>query len=244
MSYTEIIDKYEKILDRFHIDCKIEPVAGPEYPVQKIEETGEAFIISLNTDDIAENEFEEYVSYNVRKVLLPRLTLETDRLIIRRVRKEDAEAIFSDVSDAYSCEMDSGEDPYTEMNEAFLDFVEELIQRETQYSIVLKETQEVVGTIRLKEDDSRQVEAKELCYSIYPGYRRKGYAYEAASALLALIQDELHLELVLAGVIKENEPSILLLKKLGFQREGFHRKGFWSAKSGPIDIECFYRDRI
>lgn len=244
MDYKEIIEKYEQILERFEIDCKIEPVAGPEYPVQKIEETGEAFIISLNTDDIAENEFEEYVSYNVRKVLLPRLTLETDRLIIRRVRKEDAEAIFSDVSDAYSCEMDSGEDPYTEMNEAFWDFVEELIQRETQYSIVLKETQEVVGTIRLKQDDSRQVEAMEVGYRIYPGHRRKGYAYEAASALLALVQEELHLELVLAGVIKENEPSILLLKKLGFQREGFQRKGFWSSKQGSIDIERYYRDRV
>lgn len=81
-------------------------------------------------------------------------------------------------------------------------------------------------------------------YRIYPGYRRKGYAYEAVSALLSLVQEELHLDLILAGVIKENKPSIALLKKLGFQREGFMRKGFWSAKQGPVDIERFYRDRI
>ena len=222
MGYAEIIKKYEQILDRVKINCKIETVAGPGYPVQNIAKTDEGFVISLNTDDIAENEFEEFISYNVRQVLLPRLSLETERLLLRRVRKEDAEAIFTDASDAYSCEMDSGEEPYTEMNE----------------------TGDVVGCIRLKQDDSRQVDAMELCYGIYPGHRRYGYAYEAAYSLLALVQDELHLDLVLARVIKENEPSIMLLKKLGFQREGFQRKGFWNAKQGPVDIECFYRDRI
>jgi len=243
MGYKEIIEKYEQILHRFEINCKIQTVAGPEYPVQKIEETDEMFVISLNTDDIAENEFEDFVSYNVRKVLLPRLRLETERLMLRRVQIEDAEAIFTDASDAYSSAMDSGGEPFTEMNEDFYDLVEELIHRKTQYSVVLKETQEVVGTIRLRNNESRQVEAMDIGYGIYPGYRRRGYAYEALSALLSLIQEELYLELVLAEAVKENEPSISLLKKLGFQREGFHRKGFWNAKRGPIDIECFYRDR-
>lgn len=119
-----------------------------------------------------------------------------------------------------------------------------MINRETQYSIVRKDTQEVIGTIRLKNDDSREVEAMELCYGIYPGYRRKGYAYEAASALISLVQEDLHLDLVLACVLKENEPSVSLLKKLSFQREGFMRKGFWSSKQGPIDIERYYRDRV
>ena len=244
MDYKGIIEKYEQKLDRFKIKCIIETVSGPEYPVQNITQTDENFVIALNTDEIAENEFEEFVSYNVRQVLLPRLRMETERLLLRRVQKEDAEAIFTDASDAYSCEMDSGEEPYTEMNEDFWNFVETLVNRETQYSVVLKETGEVVGCIRLKQDDSRQVDAMELCYGIYPGHRRYGYAYEAASALLALVQGELHLDLVLARVIKENEPSMMLLKKLGFEREGFQRKGFWNAKRGPVDIECFYRDRI
>ncbi len=244
MGYREIIEKYEKKLKKFNVNCKIELVTGPEYPVQEIKETDDVFVIYLNTDAIEEKEFEEYVCYNARLVLLPRLTLETERLILRRVQKEDAEAIFSDASDAYSCEMDSGEEPYTAMNEAFWNFVDELVQRKTQYSIVLKDTMEVVGTIRLMEDDSRQVEAMEVGYRIYPGYRRKGYAYEAVFALLSLVQEEFCLDLVLAGAIKENEPSIALLKKLGFHREGFMRKGFWSAKQGPMDIERYYRDRV
>ena len=244
MSYNRINEKYEKILTRFGINGRIESVTGLAVPVQEIGERDGGVTIYLNIDEIEEIEYEAYVAYNVRKVLLPRLVLETERLIIRRVRKEDADAIFLDASDAYSCEMDSGEEPYTEMNEEFWNFVDELIQRETQYSIVLKDTQEVVGCVRLMEDDSRQVEAMEVGYRIYPGYRRKGYAYEAVSALLSLVQDELRLDLVLAGVIKENEPSIALLQNLGFEREGFHRKGFWSAKHGPMDIERYYRDRV
>lgn len=244
MSYIGLIEKYKQILDRYKINCNVKIVTGSEFPVQEIKERDDGITIYLNIDYIEEKEFEDFVAYNVRKVLLPRLELETERLILRRVKKEDAEAIFTDASDSYSCAMDSGEEPYTEMNEAFWNFMDELIQREMQYSIVLKETKEVVGGIRLMEDDSRQVEAMEVGYRIYPGHRRKGYAYEAVSALLSLVQEELHLELVLAGVIKENEPSIALLKKLGFEREGFMRKGFWSVKQGPMDIERFYRDRI
>lgn len=244
MSYKEVNEKYEKILSRFGINGRIESVTGSAVPVQAIEERDDGITVYVNIDEIEEKEYEAYAAYNVRKVLLPRLALETERLIIRRVRKEDADAIFLDASDAYSCAMDSGEEPYTEMNEEFWNFVDELIQRETQYSIVLKDTQEVVGCVRLMEDDSRQVEAMEVGYRIYHGYRRKGFAYEAVSALLFLVQDELRLDLVLAGVIKENEPSIALLQKLGFEREGFHRKGFWSAKQGPMDIERYYRDRV
>ena len=244
MSYKEVNEKYEKILSRFGINGRIESVTGVEVPVQDIKERDDGVTIYLNIDEIEEKEYDAYVAYNVRKVLLPHLALETERLIIRRVRKEDADAIFLDASDAYSCEMDSGEEPYTEMNEGFFDFVEELMQRETQYSIVLKDTKEVVGCVRLMEDDSRQVEAMEVGYGIYPGYRRKGYAYEAVSALLSLVQKELRLDLVLAGVIKENEASIALLQKLGFEREGFMRKGLWSAKQGPMDIERYYRDRV
>lgn len=244
MSYKEIKEKYEKTLAKFGIKGRIESVTGSEFPIQEIKEGDDEITIYLNIEEIEEKEYEDYVAHNVRKVLLPRLTLETKRLIIRRVRKEDADAIFLDASDAYSCAMDSGEEPYTEMNEAFWNFVDELIQRETQYSIVLKETKEVVGGVRLMDDDSRQVEAMEVGYGIYPGYRRKGYAYEAVSALLSLVQKELHLDLVLAGAIKENEPSMALLQKLGFEREGFMRKGFWSAKQGPIDMERYYRDRI
>ncbi len=244
MSYKEVKEKYKKILEKFGISGQIESVTGAEFPVQEIKERDDGITIYLNMDYIEEKEFEDFVAYNVRKVLLPKLVLETERLIIRRVRKEDADVIFLDASDAYSCAMDSGEEPYTDMNEAFFDFVDELMQRETQYSIVLKETKEVVGCVRLMDDESRQVEAMEVGYRIYPGYRRKGYAYEAVSALLSLVQEELHLDLILAGVIKENEPSIALLQKLGFEREGFMRKGFWSAKQGPMDIERFYRDRI
>lgn len=244
MSYKEVKEKYEKILAKFGISGQIESVTGAEFPAQEIKERDDNVTIYLNIDYVEEKEYEDYVAYNVRKVLLPKLVLETNRLLIRRVKKEDAEAIFTDASDAYSCAMDSGEEPYTEMNEAFWSFVDELIQRETQYSIVLKETMEVIGCIRLMDDDSRQVEAMEVGYGIYPGYRRKGYAYEAVSALLSLVQEELRLDLVLAGAIKANEPSIALLQKLGFEREGFMRKGFWSAKHGPVDIERFYRDRI
>lgn len=127
MSYKEVNEKYEKILSRFGINGRIESVTGSAVPVQAIEERDDGITVYVNIDEIEEKEYEAYAAYNVRKVLLPRLALETERLIIRRVRKEDADAIFLDASDAYSCAMDSGEEPYTEMNEEFWNFVDELM---------------------------------------------------------------------------------------------------------------------
>lgn len=244
MSYTEAKEKYEKLLAKYGIDGIIEFVTGSENPVQDIKEVDGTFTIYLNADKIDEKELEEYAGYNVQQVLLPRLVLETERLTLRRVRREDADAFFEEFSDVYSCAMDDGSEPYSEMSDEFYDIIDMLVRRETQYTIVLKKTGEVVGSVRLWEEDGRAVDAMELGYWINPSHRRRGYAYEATSALVQLVQEELHLELLLAGAIKENEPSIALLKKLGFEREGIMRKGFWSAKNGPMDMERFYRDRI
>ncbi len=82
------------------------------------------------------------------------------------------------------------------------------------YSVLLKNNSTVIGYIEIGHSYGN------LAFYIYPPYRRQGYAYEAASAIIdAFFEDELgidsHIGLV-AEVLMENEISQALIEKLGF----------------------------
>lgn len=173
----------------------------------------------------------------------PRLRLETDRLLLRRFQPQDADACFALLSHAEDAHMDCAR-AFDAMDAEFHARLDLLAQRETQYMVVLKDSGEVVGTVQLFGDDSRAVSAMEIGYAVTHCHQRKGYAFEALSALLALLQDDLYLDMVTAGILPENTASEKLLLKLGFQREGLRHKAAWHEGLGhPVDLIYFYRDR-
>ena len=209
---------------------------------QTITENGK-YVITLNAAAISESEYESHAGYAVRKLLLPQLKLETERLLLRRYNPEDAEQCFAFLSNEQDAYMDCSK-AFTEMDEAYHELVTLFGQRETQYMITLKESGEVIGTVNVFADDSRAVDAMEIGYSIAHMHQRKGYAYEALSALLSLLQDDLCLEMVTAGILPENTASEKLLQKLGFQREGLRHKAVWhEGLNRPVDLIYYYRDR-
>lgn len=61
----------------------------------------------------------------------------------------------------------------------------------------------------------------DIGYAFLPRYHRQGYAFEIAQQVLIYAKVELNLTEILAITIPENEPSIKLLNKLGFN---FHKK--------------------
>ena len=60
----------------------------------------------------------------------------------------------------------------------------------------------------------------EVGYSVVSSRRRRGYATEAASALVEWAYDQPAIETVVAGCALENEPSVRTLERVGFQRTG------------------------
>lgn len=56
----------------------------------------------------------------------------------------------------------------------------------------------------------------DIGYALLPEFCRLGYAFEATSAVMDYARREIKASCVLAIVMEENEPSIGLLKKLGF----------------------------
>lgn len=236
----EIDDKYQRVADACGIQIAVEYGSG--FPkAQEIINNGSGFIIKLNSEKIGAKAYEEYLSYNVRKIILPQLRLATDRLLLRRFDRSDAEDYFDLLSSKEDAYMDSGV-ICSAMDEKYDQLMDDFAAQ-MRYSIVLREAKHAIGTINLFEDNSRAVETMEIGYAIAPGYKRRGYAYEALSAFLRYLLYDLNLNLIVAGVIPDNMPSIGLLEKLGFRYEGLKHKAFWNEMRGPVDLRYYYFEK-
>ena len=78
----------------------------------------------------------------------------------------------------------------------------------------------------------------ELGYTIFPTYRRRGYATEAVSALISWAQGTGEVGAVLAAVAADNTSSVHVLERVG----GFIEIG--SCRSDDGDVEVVYRRDI
>ena len=107
----------------------------------------------------------------------------------------------------------------------------------------LKGEGRVIGTLHLFPDDRRAVKAMEMGYVIAPNFRRRGYAGEAVKAAIDHLFQETDIELVTAGASVCNNPSIAMLEKLGFTREGTVHKGFYIPDRGTVDLVSFYLEK-
>lgn len=149
--------------------------------------------------------------------------LETERLIIRNVRVEDAEDMHpirhSDFVMRCNCMK-----PVS--MEAFRAMLERNQNKDGWLHIELKETGRVIGMIGVGEDELRyQVNGLTIDYYLGEAYSRKGYMSEALGAMMKHLFDTTDTELISARVFGENDASAALLRKMGFVCEGTLRKG-------------------
>jgi RimJ/RimL family protein N-acetyltransferase len=84
---------------------------------------------------------------------------------------------------------------------------------------------------------SREHRGGEIGYLLNPDFARRGYATEAAHAMLRLAFDDLGLHRVTARIDERNEPSARLARRLGMRQEArlVHNewfKGEWSTELG------------
>jgi [ribosomal protein S5]-alanine N-acetyltransferase len=149
-------------------------------------------------------------------------TLETDRLILREITKEDTDAIFSSFSNDEVTRY-YGQDTMKSIEEAekFIDiFATNYIEkRGVRWGIERKGDQEIIGTIGFHAWLPKHKRA-EIGYEIHPDYWRKGYTREALIKIISYGLREMDLTRIGAVVFTENEASNRLLTKMGFQKEG------------------------
>lgn len=240
-----IDEKYRRVLQQYGLELVVICTEDEEQPVQNCEIDGNSVIITLNLPKIeaSDSDYEGFLAFNVRRVLLPRLYMETERLIIRRYEREDAASLYEMDHDRNSCYMDGGYEPSEKMDDEYFEKMETLVEDAGRYVIAHKSTNEAFGLIHLMPVEDRVIDTMEIGYIVNPSRCRKGYAFEAVSGMLELLLEQLHLDMVIAGAIEENVPSLNMLEKLGFEYEGRRHKAFWYPPVGPVDLLMFYKER-
>lgn len=86
-------------------------------------------------------------------------------------------------------------------------------------AITRREDRRMVGLINFHgpPDDLGRAE---LGYTIFEDFRRRGYATEAANAMMSWAQATHGIDTFVVSVSPENEPSLLMAATLGFRRIG------------------------
>lgn len=151
--------------------------------------------------------------------------LETDRLILREIREEDTEALFTNFSNDQVM-MHYGSEPMTLPEEALgliQSFKTNFIEKKgIRWGIQLKSQKHLIGTVGYHAWSAKNKRA-EIGYELNPDYWGLGYAQESVSRALEFGFTELELKRIGAVVFLENSPSNQLLVKLGFKNEGVLR---------------------
>jgi len=139
---------------------------------------------------------------------------KTERLLLRTLIITDAAFIFELVNTAGWIQF------IGDRNVHSLEDAEQYIQKilsntDVHYRVVtLQDEHTAVGIVTLIKRN--YLEHHDIGFAFLPTYAKQGYAFEAAQAVLTdLLQSNQH-EIILATTLKENNPSIQLLQKLGF----------------------------
>jgi len=150
------------------------------------------------------------------------LPLETDRLILRRFALSDAPGILRLSADPSVHEVadELGSDErearaYLEQQLALDEFEPEAL---FDLAIERREAGELIGMATVVRTEPNV----EIGYALHTDFRRRGYATEAANALLELAMVELGASEVRAQVAPENAPSRAVLERVGLREVGAH----------------------
>ncbi|MBP6985188.1 MAG: N-acetyltransferase [Alphaproteobacteria bacterium] len=166
------------------------------------------------------------------------IQIETDRLMLRPLRMEDAESVFEYAYDPEITTYVTWDAHKTiDDSTAYIEMAIAEQQKTPLYplAIVFKDKpDQVIGTVGIKTGP-HPYEAN-LSYLIARKHWRKGLAFEAAHALVNLAFAEYGFKRIYAWCIKENKASSSLMKKLGMKFEGcfrsktFRRDRFWDVE--------------
>ncbi len=89
------------------------------------------------------------------------------------------------------------------------------------FAVLNSETNEMMGACGLYKREN--LEHPDVGFSFLPEYMGKGYAFEAASAILKYAREHWGITRVLGFTVDYNDRSIKLLKKLGLQQIGTYQ---------------------
>ena len=146
--------------------------------------------------------------------------LKTERLVLRNLMPQDADIMFDYRNNEICSRYQKGQTKdYAEIAKMIERRRADVLSAEASFmvAVALKETDEIIGEIVVKPG----ADAIELGYTFSYRYHRRGYAFEALTALI----DQLHRmapdRAFISFVEPQNIASMGLLRKLGYRDMGY-----------------------
>jgi ribosomal-protein-alanine N-acetyltransferase len=152
--------------------------------------------------------------------------LETERLILRRFRKDDMHDVFEYASDPEVTRFVLFE-THKSLDDTRV-FLNMILARTLDsgilgFAVELKATGKVVGNCSIWLSDERSARA-EVGYAINPAYRGQGIAPEALQAVIDLGFGTLGLNRIAGLAMLDNPASVRVMEKAGMRYEGTLRE--------------------
>ena len=173
--------------------------------------------------------------------------IETDRLRLRSLAQKDADIMYDYRNNENCARYQRGQTRDREGIEALVArHQDDVLSAEAPCMLAAarKDTDEMVGEIVVMPSEG----TLSLGYTFSYRHHRKGYALEALTALLAWLHERWPDREFICFTEPENEPSMALLKKLGFQDGGYIPSkasrvfGKWTTPSTEEEIARAVRE--
>jgi [ribosomal protein S5]-alanine N-acetyltransferase len=162
------------------------------------------------------------------------VTMETERLLLRRFRIDDWKDLFEYLSDESVVKYE----PYEPCGKAAcMEMAEDRAKNDSFWAVCLKENGKLIGNVYFEWQEPKDFSTWEIGYVFNSAYHKKGYATESCKRILEYGFEELNAHRVIAMCNPENTSSWKLLERLGMRREGHMlQKAFFrrDEKGNPV----------
>ena len=150
------------------------------------------------------------------------MQIQTQRLLLREFVEDDWQAVLAYQADPlylryYAWDVRTEQDA-RQFVRMFIGWQEELPRTRVQLAICLPGSGELIGNCGIRKPRPNANQA-ELGYELAPWHWGRGYATEAARAMLAFAFSFPDIHRVTASCLAENRASVRVLEKLGFKVE-------------------------
>ena len=166
--------------------------------------------------------------------------LQTRRLLLRRITLEDAPAVFQFRSDPEGQRYNDGVMSRLEQSTELITKLADGYREQTmlEWGVTLQGGDDTVLGIFGYANWSQIHQRAEIGFCLRRDHWRQGLGEEALHAIIAFGFQAMNLNRIHACTWAENLPSVQLLEKLGFHREGLLRDEYW--EEGTFHDEALY----
>jgi ribosomal-protein-alanine N-acetyltransferase len=165
--------------------------------------------------------------------------IETDRLIISRLRYEDAEELFYTYASKPEATRFMSWPTHQSLKDtrSFLSYAIKAWADGADYSfsVRLKESNRLIGSFGIIHDEGKI----QFGYVFSPTQWNKGYATEVCRKMMSIVKAQEGVYRVFTFVDVENTPSLKVLLKSGLEEEARLVKWFRFVNQGNEPKDCF-----